>query len=373
MCGLVGIAGNCTVNMKDVFTELLFVDALRGPHSTGTALIKRENSKVMLAKAPLASPQFIGTKEYKDLMLEVGVKAIIGHNRYATVGDKNEKNSHPFKFENIVGAHNGTLDHWTLRELPNWRMFGTDSEAIFNAINKNGLKPTIKSISGAWALTWFEKSSDTINLLRNDKRPLYYTYSEDRETLFWASESEMLEWVLKRNRVKILEKTIYQIEENVHYTWKLPKSLGDKFEKPLVEKVEGSSFTRAVNYGYGGKDNDDLDYYPPGYSYGYDPQYKSSKTDVAVIEPKPKAKYKPKMIIDTTKFRPPYKDHYGHVINKVQFSKLVSSGCVFCEDTTSHWGDFIHCLKDDMDNRKLYLCEDCYNDTEIREMMEYAL
>mgnify|MGYP001616630135 CR=1 FL=1 len=35
MCGLVGVAGNLFKKDTDAFTQLLFVDTLRGDHSTG--------------------------------------------------------------------------------------------------------------------------------------------------------------------------------------------------------------------------------------------------------------------------------------------------------------------------------------------------
>src|SRR3546814_12623264 len=37
-------------------------------------------------------------------------KAFIGHNRAATLGKVNGLNAHPFRYDNIMGAHNGTLD-----------------------------------------------------------------------------------------------------------------------------------------------------------------------------------------------------------------------------------------------------------------------
>ncbi|CAN5950617.1 unnamed protein product [Sphagnum jensenii] len=137
-------------------THTLF-DVVRGHHSTGTAIVKRFDSEIEMAKAAVPSPMFIGLKEYQDLMNKASLKVIIGHNRYATIGEKTPKNAHPFKFPNLVGAHNGTIDSWSLRDLEDSGQFGTDSEALYNSISKIGIKSTIEKMTGAWALSWLIK------------------------------------------------------------------------------------------------------------------------------------------------------------------------------------------------------------------------
>src|ERR1700761_5954399 len=131
MCGLVGAAGNITPVVKDTFTELLLIDVVRGQHSTGVASVKRNNNSITLHKAPIPSPIFIGTQEYADWLALSANKVLLGHNRYATVGDKTVANSHPFQFPELVGAHNGTLDKWALNQLPGKDKYGTDSEALY--------------------------------------------------------------------------------------------------------------------------------------------------------------------------------------------------------------------------------------------------
>ncbi len=360
MCGLVGVAGNISLAIKDAFTELLLVDVVRGAHSTGVAAIKREDDTVLLQKNPIPSPLFIGTQEYKDVINTINLKTIIGHNRFATVGAKTVENAHPFQFPNIVGAHNGTLDKWALRQLEAADKFGTDSEALYHNIDLHGVKKAISSVSGAWALTYFDKTDNTINLLRNKERPLYYTYTADRETLFWASESYMLDWILVRNRIKILEGKIYECNPNQHYKWAVPRSALLRFEKPLCMEVMGHVYSK-----YSGAYND-LPWYDVGQYTTYKTYPDKSPTLPVVIKGRP-AK------IDTNKFRPPYKDAYGKVLNKHAFNELVKNGCVFCDQTDSVWGDFIMPMKNDMDGRKLYLCQACYDDDDIRELVSNAL
>ena len=144
MCGLVGVAGDVTLLEKNIFNEMLFCDVLRGSHGTGIALIKNDkNSTFFLHKDAVPSTSFMGTKEYKDVINETNSKCIIGHNRYATIGAKTAENSHPFEFKNLVGAHNGTIDNWSLKHLEGSELFGTDSEALLDSIHKYGLKESI--------------------------------------------------------------------------------------------------------------------------------------------------------------------------------------------------------------------------------------
>jgi predicted glutamine amidotransferase len=355
MCGLIGAAGTITDDVRNAFTELLLIDVVRGHHSTGVAAIKRFDNSFDVRKAPIASPIFIGTSLYQEWVQMTDTKVLIGHNRYATVGDKTVENAHPFEFPELVGAHNGTIDKWSLKKLPNYAKFDTDSQAIYANISDTSLKETLSHLTGAWALTWFDKKNNTINLIRNKERPLFYAYSEDRKTLFWSSESDMLEWITTRHNFKLYGDGVFSCEEDLHHRWTVPE-FDEVFEKPVCSMVEGYKFESIVT-----KSSNSY-----GVTYHCDTgtlnslPFKSQNTNKTDK-------------IDTSKFRPPYKNAYNKVLSKSEFISLVNHGCVFCEDCSSEWGDFIFPLKDDLSGRSLYICEDCYNDDDVYELVKQSL
>lgn len=404
------MAGDTGYKYKDVFTDLLIVDSMRGPHSTGMALVKRYNKEVVLCKEVGNPFNLIGTEAYKKA-LNLAASCIIGHNRFATVGEHSTANAHPFMFEHIVGAHNGTLDKSSLKYLDDFEYFGTDSEAIFHHLNDNGLRDTLDQITGAWALTWFDGRDNTINFLRNSKRPLFYCYSKDQCTLLWASEIEMLDFCLKRRNLDKFEDAFYSVDADTHYSWKIPDAVNGKFGAPT--RVEMKAKFAAAPQAYGGPTSStDYHYWMGGGSddllgeeWVMDPASKvykkkapaeparvtpvkllSTTTSTSNVIPthvnvfkaqdnvhpiRKVSNHKPK--VDTSKFRPPYKNHHGMTFGKKEFNRIVSHGCGFCGGCDSEWGEFIEVMGVDLDNRPLFLCEDCYNDDDIRETTEYMI
>ncbi len=201
MCGIVGVVGNISFKEEKAFKQMLIVDVLRGPHSTG--MIRVENSGKpyydKMATEPLDfiynSDLFVKGDRIKGLN-----KALIGHNRFATMGIINDDNAHPFEFGDVIGVHNGTLSREYLSNLPDYTKFDVDSENIFYSIDKIGFKETYKKLHGAYVLVWYNKKEKKLNIIRNDKRPLYLSMNDN--CFFFASESWMLTSILKRNGIK---------------------------------------------------------------------------------------------------------------------------------------------------------------------------
>jgi hypothetical protein len=201
MCGLVGIAGDLSLQDEGTMKRLLIYDYFRGPDSTGFAAL-RKSGDVHLSKIASHPLDLFGLNKFTTALSGYNSSVFLGHNRAATRGKVNGVNAHPFQYDHIVGAHNGTLDQASWKRLNAVLGYDTDvdSQAIIACIAKIGIEDTVKlmeegrnSLDGAWALTWFDLKDNTLNFLRNKHRPLWYGYTKNFKKLFWASEWKMID------------------------------------------------------------------------------------------------------------------------------------------------------------------------------------
>lgn len=250
MCGHVGIAGALEFRDEGTMKRLLLIDYLRGQDSTGLAAI-RKTDEVKIAKAAVNPLDLFDMQRFKDALVGHSSKAFIGHNRAATKGAINNTNAHPYQVDHIIGAHNGTLLPASYKELEDTlgEKFGTDSHAIIASIARLGIEKTVKMLQGAWALVWFDLSSNTLNFLRNKERPLWYSYTDDFKKILWASE-----WPMMEVATKIVAPTpayslyhskdnhrFFQLAEDTWYRYDLAALTagGTTVPKPKAKKLTG--------------------------------------------------------------------------------------------------------------------------------------
>jgi hypothetical protein len=249
LCGLVGCAGSLTAQHENALKQLLIVNALRGAHSVGLAGVNSVNA-VRVVKGAMLPQKFLAEKSVTDLFMGVN-RVLIGHNRFATVGAINNENAHPFLFEHIAGAHNGSLRNVKL--LPHHNEFEVDSQVLLNSIDKYGVEATEDKIHGAFALTWYDRRDQKLHMWRNDERPLWYCYTEDEKAIFWASEPAMIDLIFGRDSVKLKHKGFIEVTPNTHLIFHVDMAANVKMGAPEVhqrKKYVPPYTSPTNNYGY---------------------------------------------------------------------------------------------------------------------------
>lgn len=339
MCGHVGIAGALSFNDEATMKRLLLLDYARGPDSTGFAAI-RKTGEACIAKVGSHPLDLFDMARFKAALSGSSSKVFLGHNRAATRGAVSTYNAHPYEFDHIVGAHNGTLDCSSAKDLED--LLGVkhpvDSMAIFESIANVGIAETAKSLKGAWALVWYDTSDGTLNFLRNKERPMYYAWTKDFKKLFWASEWEMLEAALKMSSTKyeMYEErgTGYQffpMSEDVHYKFDVQAIIdGDGHKpKPKCKTIKGKEappvkaadpFSRTAQVG----NDNTMGFHTP---------------DLGVIgTPRTLTTISPSKHKDCVHLKGDEDDPFAGAITKDEFEKAAQYGCSWCGSDVN-WGD----------------------------------
>lgn len=237
MCGHIGfiskgISGlfNKDLNM---FEDLLYIDGLRGEDATGVCMITKHSGAKVLKQCSDAS-WFMYAKAYKTLRDSVvsDARAMLGHNRKATVGGAKDECAHPFIIDDrSVFFHNGTLhNHKAIADTE------VDSEALgllFSSCEGNITKLTdaTSKVNGAYACVWYDADVNKVYFLRNSQRTFYIGETASGD-LVYASEAWMIAGIAARHGVKM--KDIVPTEVDTLYTVDLTGEL--KIDKELVPK-----------------------------------------------------------------------------------------------------------------------------------------
>ena len=222
MCGIVGLvtgfSNGFTLDETRVFRDMLLIDTLRGFDSTGVFGVDYDGNVEVLKEASNGA-SFVQTVDYRAFdswICQRGMYAV-GHNRAATRGSISDKNAHPFVIEdNIVLVQNGTYkgDHSHHKDTE------VDTEAVAHVIHEEpDIEKALQKINAAYALVWYNVKEKTLNIIRNDERPMFIAYTKQGAIVF-ASELETILAACARNGVA-LKSQPYLLKENMLNTWTL--------------------------------------------------------------------------------------------------------------------------------------------------------
>lgn len=225
MCGLVGIYSSTALSDTELnlFKGLLLVDQIRGYHATGVAKLKTQTGDIAIHKRALDATDYLADADTKKFLTEDRGNIYIGHNRWATVGDKGkDANAHPFQQDHITLVHNGGVDSWGMDLLEGYddKEVVVDSHMVTMTIAKHGVRKAVEEyLSGAFALVWWDAKERSLNFIRNGDRPLFLAVL-NTGALVWASEKGMMDVYCDRganSRMPSYRMVPELIEKDMHY------------------------------------------------------------------------------------------------------------------------------------------------------------
>ena len=198
MCGIIAYVGNKS-NAGKILFEGLHTLEYRGYDSSGIALINEKNNIKVYKKKGI-----VKLAEKKFLKEKINSKIGIGHTRWATYGEPNNKNAHPILSysKNFAIVHNGIIENYSiLKKILEEKGYkfrtDTDTEVLINFIEEiykksksdfeNTLNTALRQIRGAFAIVIIKKK--TPNYLYGARRgsPLVVGISENN--FFLASDA----------------------------------------------------------------------------------------------------------------------------------------------------------------------------------------
>lgn len=217
MCGIVGVASyNVNRQGREVFEDLMLVSNLRGRWGAGICVVGEK--KMMTYKTEWSGIDACDIKGYNDHIRDDKVHVLLGHTRWPTKGGGGVANAHPHSFANVTGVHNGTLGKVAGKNVKDHE---SDSKAFYADVSAVGFDKAFANIMGAFAFVFIDHKEETLNFIRNGQRPLAIAkvnWGKPGQALVWASEKEMIEFILKRKNI-----TDYSIEElPVSELWSIP-------------------------------------------------------------------------------------------------------------------------------------------------------
>lgn len=131
MCELFGVSSE-KPGMRNEYLKKFYSHSNKHPHGWGLALF--EGNEASIEKEPAQASKSYYLKE--RLSFPVNSRTVLAHIRYATIGNVEYANCHPYSIKDISGrrwtqVHNGTIfDYRPLEKFVRYQSGDTDSERI---------------------------------------------------------------------------------------------------------------------------------------------------------------------------------------------------------------------------------------------------
>ena len=256
MCGLIGfIAPKKPVvvvrkNLLNFISQGIYVGGVRGRDSTGLMVVDRENYEVEVIKQAVDGSVFLDQYNVDKTLFDIeDYSCAVVHHRKATAGAVVTRNAHPFQYGHITLVHNGTIINH--RALDGCATMAVDSAAITKAISEGNTIEVLEKLDGAFTLIWFDSSTNTFSIAKNNERPLSLGYTKTGDVIF-ASELGMLKWLAERNSIELT--STFSPAPFMLYSWKVDdpaKFTANNFDTTKFEEYDDPYKYAYGNYGNG--------------------------------------------------------------------------------------------------------------------------
>lgn len=215
MCGIHFVVNRAgyTYKLDDFMKDAFITNQVRGMDGAGmfqvmdTFNVQTQAKNVGVFKKDMNASAFIGYAAAEEMLRNAArMPLTVGHVRAATAGAVTQTNTHPFiavreDSSRIVGVHNGSLNAW--KGNLGSEEYDVDSQWLFSKLAQDGTE-AFEGFDGAFALVWYDSlHPDTMFVARNDKRPLFWCFTEDHSAMMGCSELGMLGWLTDRHGIKL--------------------------------------------------------------------------------------------------------------------------------------------------------------------------